>query len=79
MAYFQMFWAIPMMLAWGAYTQLLTSSDAPFRVELSSRLESLSGVTPVIQAKVCANPACAQRLPEEAQFCTRCGHRVGAE
>jgi hypothetical protein len=77
MMYFGMLWALPMLLAWGAYTQFLGRADGPFRDALSDRLEALSGVAPVIvPALRCPNPKCLASLPDEAQYCPRCGQSV---
>lgn len=73
-------WALPMMLAWGAYHTFVYQTDARFRTELADRLVTLSGVTPVVdKAGLCDNPACAQPLPWGAAFCPRCGRSVVTE
>ena len=70
-------WALPMLLAWGAYQSFAYSSDANFRADLSDRLTRLSGVPPVVdRAGMCSNPACGQPLSWEAKFCPRCGRAV---
>ncbi len=70
-------WALPMLLAWGAYHSFAFRSDAIFRADLSDRLTRLSGVPPVVsRAGVCTNPACGKPLSWEAKFCPRCGRAV---
>jgi hypothetical protein len=72
-------WALPMLVAWGAYQTFVQKVDVRFRADLSNRLQQLSGVVPVVKrAGICNNPGCDQPLPPEAHFCPRCGQRVGA-
>ncbi len=73
-------WALPMMLAWGAYQTFVFKTDARFRTDLSDRLVTLSGVSPVVdKAGLCDNPSCAQPLPWGAAFCPRCGRRINTD
>lgn len=76
--FFLALWALPMLLAWGAFQTFVQKVDVRFRSDLSNRLQQLSGVTPVVKrAGICNNPGCDQPLPPEARFCPRCGQRVG--
>lgn len=80
MMYFGLLWALPMMLSWAAFRSFILRSDRLFRADLSTSLQAISGVAPVVEAaELCHNPLCRQPLPEDARFCPRCGRVVTLE
>lgn len=80
MMYFGLLWSLPMMLSWAAFRSFITRSDRLFRADLSTSLQAVSGVAPVVEsAELCHNPQCRQPLPEDARFCPRCGRVVTLE
>lgn len=57
-----------------------SSDDQPKNTaQLSSPAAPVINATATeVRSAVCANPACRAELPENAQFCLKCGTRVGA-
>ena len=79
MAWFGLFWALPMSFAWAAFVTYANDTSHDFRVELAERLQTLSGVAPVIPTEdLCANPKCRGPLAFDAKYCPRCGTEVSA-
>ena len=79
LAWLGLAWALPMAVAWSAFKQFVTVSASGFRAELSDRLQTMSGITPVVDSRdLCPNPKCRQLIHEGAAFCTRCGTPVAA-
>ncbi|MDB5326077.1 MAG: hypothetical protein JWM57_1646 [Phycisphaerales bacterium] len=78
-AWLGLFWFLPMMLAWAAFTAFVRDSAYQFRVQLADRLGTVSGVAPVIPLReLCPNPDCRFARPTDAQFCPRCGTPIPA-
>ena len=78
-AWFGLFWFLPLMLAWAAFTSFVRDAAYRFRVQLADRLGMVSGVDPVIPLRdLCPNPDCRFSRPTDAQFCPRCGTPIPA-
>lgn len=78
-AYFGLVWALPLMLAWAAFTAFVRDSAYRFRVQLADRLGTISGVEPIIPLRdLCPSPDCRFSRPADAQFCPRCGTPIPA-
>lgn len=79
MAWIGLVWALPMAIAWSAFSQFVRHSAYEFRVDLSERLQAVSGVTPVIDTgDLCPNAKCRSAISQDAAFCPRCGTTLAA-